>query len=76
MKKTKDIGLQFMMELGIRPAKTATQFYSMIQDKCGKEKADEVAKYIGERGEAQKRGEGADDAAFYKLKNSSVDVGW
>lgn len=74
MKKAKDVGLQYMMELGLRPAKTIDQFYSMLRDKIGKEKAAEIEKYINERGEAEGHIEKSDDKAFYKLKNSSLDV--
>lgn len=74
MKKQKDVGLQYMMELGLRPAKTWAQFFSMLQDKFGKEKAAEVEKAINERQDAADRGEKSNDAVFYTLKNSSVDM--
>lgn len=74
MKKTKDVGLQYMMELGLRPAKTSAQFYSMLQDKVGKEKAAEVESYICERADNIGPLGESDNAAFYKLKNSSTEL--
>ena len=74
VKKTKDVGLQYMMELGLRPAKTPEQFYSMLQEKCGKEQMDAIRKYIRARGDVAESGEKCDNAAFYKLKNSSLGL--
>lgn len=74
MKKEKDIGLQYMIGLGLRPAKTGHQFFSMLQEKFGKDNAEAVARFMNERYDAQNRGEGSDDSAFYKLKNSTADM--
>jgi len=74
MKKTKDVGLQYMMELGLRPAKTLDRLYSMLQDKFGKKQAAEVENFIQERGATVERGEENNNTAFYQLKNSNVDL--
>jgi hypothetical protein len=74
VKKVKDVGLQYVMELGLRPAKSSDQFYSMLRDKFGKETLDAVKKYISARGGDEESEEKHDNLAFYKLKNSSAEL--
>ena len=71
MKKVKDMALEYMLELGISPAKSNSGFITQITKTCGKETADRIAALIHERGEGKAEGKDWDNK-FYTVKNADL----
>lgn len=61
MKKQKDAGLQYLIELGIRPAKDKNGVYLQLQERLGKGPADELKKELWGETDAQR---------IYDIKNA------
>ena len=74
MKKAKDLGLQYMLELNMKPAKTMGQLYAAIVESCNRETADAFADYFETRADEERRGKTDDQSDFYSFKNIDINL--
>lgn len=70
MKKKKERALEYMLDLGIAPAKSVSGFMAQISKTCGKEYADEIAELIA----ARDKPDHDDLSVFYCVKNRSMQT--
>ena len=75
MKQTPDVGLQYMMELGIKPAKNADGILRQLRERVGNTRAEELAEAIFDRRDRSALGQksAADNMNFYDLKNQDFE---
>lgn len=62
MKREKDLGLQYLMELGIRPAKDMDGIYRQLREQLGQEQADKAKAELWDEPDVQR---------LYDLKNEN-----
>jgi len=70
MDTAKDIARRYMIELGLKPADSPKKFISRMESAIGILRTDRLIRALNARAQAQMRGESADDAAFYAMKNT------
>lgn len=69
MKGGKDFALEYMIELGIKPAKSYSGFISHLTKTCGQQTANKIAALISARGEGKASGD-----SFYAVKNQDLNT--
>ena len=70
-----DAALDYMRELGIRPARNPGQFASRLAERLGRRRAAEALDALNRRSAEYARGESADNAGFYEAKNADPETG-
>lgn len=70
-----DAALDYMRELGIRPARNPGQFASRLAERLGRRRAAEALDALNRRSAEYARGESADNAGFYEAKNADIETG-
>ena len=69
MKKIKEPGLEYCMDLRITPARSYRDFVNQLARVGGRENANAIVNYMSDRSAKENKGETPDYCRFYELKN-------